>query len=236
MAFHRWPNEKEKALIVKKLTEAGLKKKSEYKRDKTWVFRWPEWHKAIDAKKLCKELSTLSSVDYCEPNYLLGPAKSKKKKKTATESESHSEPKSKVEPVSQSADQPVYPEVPPGQENIKTCNIVSHGFLYDLPDYWAQEMIGADLLKEKLQSVKPIGKHLVAVFDSTREEHGRHDIVVRNLISGDGKQAVLPELGNHINIRDVWVPEFYLQNKYVLMKLPVASHGVSDWLHQFRYA
>ena len=40
---------------------------------------------------------------------------------------------------------------------------------------------------------------------------------VRNLISGDGKQAVLPELGNHINIRDVWVPEFYLQIKDVLL-------------------
>ena len=81
LAFHHWPKDKEKTIILKKLTEAGLKKKSEYKRDKTWVFKWPEWHKAIDAKKLCKELSTLSSVDYCEPNYLLGPARSKKKRK-----------------------------------------------------------------------------------------------------------------------------------------------------------
>ena len=68
-----------------------------------------------------------------------------------------------------------------------------------LPTYWAQEMIGADLLREKLKKAKPVEKHLVAVFDSPKRNH---DVKVRNLISGEGKQAVLPELGNRISNRD----------------------------------
>ena len=54
LAFHRWPDEKEKALIVKKLTKAGLKKKEEFQRFKSWVFEWPEWHKAMRAEKFVK--------------------------------------------------------------------------------------------------------------------------------------------------------------------------------------
>ena len=209
---------RKKLLIFEKLTKAGLKKKEEFQRFKSWVFEWPEWHKAIRAEKFCDELPTLSSLDYCEPDYLLGPA-----------SEPHSEPESKVEPVSQSADQPAYPEVPPGQENIRNCNIVSHGlnvhYMYPetkcqsksciLPTYWAQEMIGADLLREKLKKAKPVEKHLVAVFDGPPGSF--HATGVRNLISGEGKQAVLPELGNRISKRDGSRSLFYLRHRNNLL-------------------
>ena len=78
LAFKVWPPEKKnKTSLLEKLTKAGLKKKSEFERFKAWVFEWPEWHNAIEAEKLCEELSTLSFVDYCEPDSLLEPATKK---------------------------------------------------------------------------------------------------------------------------------------------------------------
>ena len=81
LSFHRWPNEEEKALLLKKLTKAGLKKKLEIKRFKTWIFEWPEWHKGKKAIRLCKKISDLPFLEYCEPNFLLGPAQVSQKKK-----------------------------------------------------------------------------------------------------------------------------------------------------------
>ncbi len=62
-----------------------------------------------------------------------------------------------------------------------------------LSDYWAQRAIGADLSKELLLSTPLPKNNLVAVFDGPPKitDHG---ILVRNLISGFGQQAVLPEL------------------------------------------
>ena len=84
--------------------------------------------------------------------------------------------------------------------NIRTCNIVSSQFDIGgdrLSDYWAQEMIGADLLKKKLKEATRIKKHpFVEVFD-----YGpNHDVAVRNLISDEGTHSVLPEIGNKVRI------------------------------------
>ena len=84
--------------------------------------------------------------------------------------------------------------------NIRTCNIVSSQFdLQDdkLSDYWAQRMIGADLLKKKLKEATLVNKHLVEIFD--RDEIN-HDIGVRNLISDEGAHSVLPEIGDRAGI------------------------------------
>ena len=64
-----------------------------------------------------------------------------------------------------------------------------------LTDYWAQEMVGADLLKEELEKAPPLpeNKFLVAVFDTTRVSHSIH---VQNIISHEGPQAVLPALNS----------------------------------------
>ena len=62
---------------------AGLKKTSEFKEFKVWVFEWKKWHKGAAAEKLCKSLSGLSSLDYCEPDYTLIPARGKKKKESS---------------------------------------------------------------------------------------------------------------------------------------------------------
>ena len=69
-----------------------------------------------------------------------------------------------------------------------------------LTDYWAQEMIGADLLREEIEIAPPLpeDKFLIAVFSGSVEED--RNILVRNLISHKKNHAVLPEL-NALQIR-----------------------------------
>lgn len=98
----------------------------------------------------------------------------------------------------------------PSESNLKTCNIVSHKLnryhvfswrqKKDTPlsDYWAQEMIGADLLKKEMQDLPPIKKHFIQLFDVNIPKGSTgHDHVVQNLISDDGKHSVLPRLGKN---------------------------------------
>ena len=88
-------------------------------------------------------------------------------------------------------------------KNLKDCKILSSNagfFDGKLSDYWAQEMIGADLLREELNQAPLPKKHLVEVFDSPEDEHG---LKVRNLISDHGKNAVLPELGDNAGLTHI---------------------------------
>ena len=89
------------------------------------------------------------------------------------------------------------PDTPEQSGNLKSCNTVSSNFGLlegQLSDYWAQRMVGTDLLKEALQEVSPIEKHLVEVFDIPPS----HSVKVRNLISDEGAHSVLPEIGDKI--------------------------------------
>ena len=80
--------------------------------------------------------------------------------------------------------------------DIKTCDIVSGKWRLmkgKLSDYWAQELIGSDLLREELEKIPPPDiENWIAVFDSKRWDH---NIRVKNLISDEALHAVLPELG-----------------------------------------
>ena len=218
LAFHRWPNEKEKALLLKNLTKAGLKKKSELNRFKTWIFEWPEWHKGQKAVQLCKKISALSFLDYCEPNFLLGPAQTSQeedssqdfKKKDQDLRQSKSPIRESIFGQSQNLEQGP-PVIPLRGKDVRDCNLISSqlglfpspgkdGFKSQLSDYWAQERVGTDLLKEELEKASPVKKHLVAVFDSPWD---RHDIKVKNLISDKGRHSVLPEIDKFTSIHDV---------------------------------
>ena len=80
----------------------------------------------------------------------------------------------------------------------KSCELLSsQQKLKDgkLTDYWAQEIIGADLLREEIEKAPPLleDKFLTAVFDTYRVEH---NIQVQNVISHKKDQAVLPELNS----------------------------------------
>ena len=85
--------------------------------------------------------------------------------------------------------------------DLRSCDIVSASFGLQsgkLSDYWAQRMIGSDLIKEELEQADPIGKkELVRVFDTrTRKHHEK----VSNLISDDGDHSVLPDVGNKMKV------------------------------------
>ena len=80
-----------------------------------------------------------------------------------------------------------------------------------LSDYWAQEMIGADLLREELEKTPPPKTDpFVAVLDN-----GSHGRKVRNLITGDGSQSVLPRIrrgGEKISLLEAeWATDFVTQ-------------------------
>ena len=93
--------------------------------------------------------------------------------------------------------------------NIRTCALqnnvdreegVRHSIISDrenlmggeLSDYWAQELIGSDLLREELKKTPaPDRENWIAIFD---DRMANHNISVQNLISDEGKHAVLPDL------------------------------------------
>ena len=93
--------------------------------------------------------------------------------------------------------------------NLKSCGIVSKKIKKitkcgsktksslpdDLPDYWAQEMIGADLLKEELKKNNFSGpnSHLISIHDSVEEDH--YEPVFNLIMNRYGKEnmsSILP--------------------------------------------
>lgn len=74
LVFYRWPDEDEQRIILEKAAEAGLTKTDEIARFKMWLFKWGEWQKGETAEEFCRSLPELSSLEYCEPDSLLGPA------------------------------------------------------------------------------------------------------------------------------------------------------------------
>ena len=84
------------------------------------------------------------------------------------------------------------------QKTTASCELASSKHkLKDgkLTDYWAQEMVGADLLRGEIEKAPPLpeDKHLVAVFDTAESDHHVH---VQNIVSHEGPQAVLPALNS----------------------------------------
>ena len=89
-------------------------------------------------------------------------------------------------------------KIPQKVFNIKTCDIVSHKRKLkegSLSDYWAQELIGSDLLREELEKIPaPNIENWIGIFDTELGNHDDHNIGVKNLISDKAMHAVLPEL------------------------------------------
>lgn len=69
-----------------------------------------------------------------------------------------------------------------------------------LSDYWAQELIGVDLLKEELEK-EPVSiwENFIAVFDDSDDTNiDSHGVPVKNLLSDEGPHAVLSELNDKV--------------------------------------
>ena len=199
LAFKRWPlSLKEQSAILKKAQSYGLNEKAKYPIFKSWVFEWPKEKKSKEALTICESFASFSNIlDYCEPDFFLSPARGKSKKKTKPPEKGI---KLESKPVSS------------GSGDLKSCHIIPAKLGLkggQLSDYWAQEMVGADLVREELKKAPPIKKHLVSVFDSPERQH---DLGVKNLISSSGKQATLPEIGQSLTMANAIQSSYYLQH------------------------
>ena len=212
LSFHKWPSEKEQQNISKILNQDGLTLSKKFRSFKALVFSWPKLKTKNKAQKVCRKLSKLKNLNYCEPDALLRPDNASAK------SDSKTEAGSPVTTCTADCDnqtistQNLLSEIQSMQKTTAVCELASSKHKLKkgkLTDYWAQEMVGADLLKEDLEKATPLpeDKHLVAVFDSPKNNHNIH---VQNIISHEGPQAVLPALNSSQMkyFQTSWVSEF----------------------------
>ncbi len=232
IAFKVWPlSEIDKSALLKKTKALGLEEKISYSRFKTYIFEWEGWREKSQAERACESFLNFPGLDYCEPNILQKPQMGKirrrndqkahrqtlKRRAEINEKElgtKKEEPKSdiKLNP------QETFSDTESG--DVRTCKIISSELKLqggELSDYWAQEMIGSDLMREELKLHPPVKKHLVGVFD-TAHHSSRHDLASKHIISGEGKQAVLPPIGNSITNFDVTLGGYSLGHSEYLLK------------------
>lgn len=76
LGFHRWPDAQEEAVLLETVAGAGLEPGEEFERFRVRVYDWPDWREAERAAAVCEEIVALAltSLEYCEPNALVGPA------------------------------------------------------------------------------------------------------------------------------------------------------------------
>ena len=202
LSFRRWPGNAEQKRLIKKGSTKGLNKREEFPAFKVWVLEWSEWKSGKTAQQTCAQFSNLSFLKYCEPDYLLGPAQSANERLAPDVRLS--------EPLTE------FSRTETG--NVRTCNIIPSQLELQqgkLSDYWAQEMIGSDLAREELKRAPAVGKNLVAVFDFPNQNE--HDAKVRNLISGEGRHAVLPAMGDKMTSFDGSLASNYLRHSQGLL-------------------
>ena len=221
--YHYWPSLKQKKEIARLLKTSGLKKTQSIRRFKAQLFEWETGGLKASklGEQACLKLRSLSYVRRCSPDHLLSVngresllsvnerdnflreavsgekalvffiAEAKPKQGNETEAGFNFEcedcKNQGIESITKATQKAL---------NIKTCDMVSHKRKLmegRLSDYWAQELIGSDLLKEELKKTAPPEReNWIAVFDG---QDRNHNIAVKNLISDEGLHAVLPELG-----------------------------------------
>ena len=235
LAFKLWPlSEPDKSALLKKAESKGLTEKVHYSHFKTYVFEWEGWQTKAQAEKACESFLDFPELDYCEPDLLQKPHTGKIRKKRSKRANKKARKRTlekarernvnklgtkKEEPQSNIKLNPLETFPADKSGDLRSCQIVSSTLNLkegELSDYWAQEMIGSDLMREELKLQPPVKKHLVAVFD-TPHYSSRHDIASRNIISGSGKQAVLPEIGNSITNFDVTLGGYSLGHSNYLL-------------------
>ena len=210
--FHRWPSLKQKKTVAGVLKSNGLKSTRSIRNFKAQLFGWKEGGLRLSkqAEQACVKLKSLSYVRRCSPDHLLSVNSSENASRftiAGTEKDMRSKETEggfifECKACQNQGFKPVAGQINKSL-NIRTCNVLSctesskelsceHQAGGELSDYWAQELIGSDLLREELKKTPaPEIENWIAVFDS---RIGNHNILVKNLISDEGLHAVLPEL------------------------------------------
>ena len=218
LRFHHWSTLKEQKELASLLKARGLKRTKNIKSFKAQLFGWEGGGLKPSSlgEKACLKLKSLSYVRRCSPDTLL-PVSSIKVATNILSQLSVNSIKNSTNTLSQFSrmtnkkteagfnveckncrNQELESLIAVSQKalDIKTCDIVSGklGLMEGkLSDYWAQELIGSDLLREELEKIPPPDiENWIAVFDSKEKDH---NINVKNLISDEDLHAVLPELG-----------------------------------------
>ena len=199
LRFHHWPTLKEQKELASLLKARGLKRTKNIKSFKAQLFGWEGGGLKPSSLggEACLKLKNLSYVRRCSPDTLLSVSSIKVATKFSGKTNKKTEAGFNVE-CKNCKNQDLESLIAVSQKalDIKTCDIVSGklGLMKGkLSDYWAQELIGSDLLREELEKIPPPDiENWIAVFDTT-EDH--HNISVKNLISDEDLHAVLPELG-----------------------------------------
>ena len=195
LRFHRWPKLKEQEEVARILEASGLKRTKNIKSFNAQLFGWEGEGVVLKPSSLgeeaCLKLKNLSYVRRCSPDILLPVNSIKRMTHKKTEAGFNAE-------CENCRNQELESLIAVSQKalDIKTCDIVSGklGLMEGkLSDYWAQELIGSDLLREELEKTPPPDiENWISVFDVKEDEH---NIGVKNLISDEDLHAVLPELG-----------------------------------------
>ncbi len=218
-AFKSYPaSEIDQDRLIKKLREYGLEKTEDFPLFKSWVFSWRGWRPGGEAQKICEDLSGMAFLEGCDPDLLAGPATGLIRKKVKKKADRAIERAAGPQTAPKGGVQLDPPKIRFSETgNVKTCNIVpsqlSGRYEYaGLSDYWAQEMIGSDLMKEELKKAPPPKKHLVSVWDTPFK--WRHDMGVKNILSGRGRQAALPPLKNNnmTVFNSTYITSSYMRN------------------------
>ena len=199
LRFHHWPTLKEQKELTSLLKARGLKRTKNIKSFKAQLFGWEGGGLKPSSlgEKACLKLKSLSYVRRCSPDILLPVSSIKVATKFSGKTNKKTEAGFNVE-CENCKNQELESLIAVSQKalDIKTCNIVSGklGLMEGkLSDYWAQELIGSDLLREELEKTPPPDiENWIAVFDTKKRDH---NISVKNLISDEDLHAVLPELG-----------------------------------------
>ena len=199
LRFHRWSTLKEQKELTSLLKARGLKRTKNIKSFKAQLFGWEEGGLKPSSlgEKACLKLKNLSYVRRCSPDILLSVNSIKVATKFSGKTNKKTEAGFNVE-CKNCKNQKLESLIAVSQKalNIKTCNIVSGKRELKqgkLSDYWAQELIGSDLLREELEKIPPPDiENWISVFDAKKMDH---NISVKNLISDEDLHAVLPELG-----------------------------------------
>lgn len=217
LKFHYWPNSKQNHKLLQILEAEGLGKTKAIESFKIWLFEWSgDLRSHKKALHVCENLPEMSSLDYCEPNSLLPVRNSKKREYYHYQIDFDAELKDLEEALVEEAEKKTEAgfnaECPYCKENsaydllqsitgalsIRTCGLISDSRglmaadrdMAQLSDYWAQEMIGADLLREEVEKIPvPEKEPFIAVFDN-----GSHGRLVKNLITNKRPEAILPRL------------------------------------------
>ena len=222
LSFHKWPSKNEQFKISQTLAREGLNLTKQFKSFKSLVFAWSKIKTQRKAQNICKRLSHLKNLKYCEPDTLLSP------NTDLSETEAGS-PACTVDCNSgKSYTNILFEFLRTFFMSEESCELLPVQYqLKDgkLTDYWAQEMVGVDLLREEIEKAMPLpkDKFLIAVFD-TPESY--HDIHVQNIISHKGPQAVLPPLNSpHLQLFKVKSPSQYTDEVVSLTTKNVVENG-----------